>query len=274
MSNLAVLLLPYWIFVSLLVIVATFIDFDHFIIPDEITLGSAAVGRVARVWPCPQLMGEESHALRRCYGRCSSAAVGYGLTLCGRGRRRANWRLAGSASCSRRRKTSSGGAARTKHDAALVIGARDVTPGASIFNPDRKRDEARACIAIPTRARRTKNTRGAVLRLLTTTVVELDGTTTTTLDELETFSGQAAGICFPARGDGFWRREVYRGHRCVPGLEVRCSSPIAAASMIGSVVGHRPCCCERAEGTLAEASLRALPVGWARWCGCLPDRRW
>ncbi len=30
------LVLPYWIFMSL-VIVATFIDFDHFIIPDEIT---------------------------------------------------------------------------------------------------------------------------------------------------------------------------------------------------------------------------------------------
>lgn len=38
-----VLAFPYWIFVSLL-IVATFIDFEHFIIPDEITWGGAVAG--------------------------------------------------------------------------------------------------------------------------------------------------------------------------------------------------------------------------------------
>jgi leader peptidase (prepilin peptidase)/N-methyltransferase len=38
-----VLALPYWILVSLL-IVATFIDFEHFIIPDEITIGGAIAG--------------------------------------------------------------------------------------------------------------------------------------------------------------------------------------------------------------------------------------
>ena len=37
------LALPYWIMASLF-IVATFIDFEHFIIPDEITLGGAAAG--------------------------------------------------------------------------------------------------------------------------------------------------------------------------------------------------------------------------------------
>ena len=38
-----VLAFPYWIFVSLLV-VATFIDFEHFIIPDEITIGGTVAG--------------------------------------------------------------------------------------------------------------------------------------------------------------------------------------------------------------------------------------
>ena len=37
------LALPYWIMVSLF-IVATFIDFEHFIIPDEITIGGAVAG--------------------------------------------------------------------------------------------------------------------------------------------------------------------------------------------------------------------------------------
>lgn len=38
--------IPYWIFISLLV-AATFIDFEHFIIPDEITLGGVAAGVIA-----------------------------------------------------------------------------------------------------------------------------------------------------------------------------------------------------------------------------------
>jgi leader peptidase (prepilin peptidase) / N-methyltransferase len=38
--------IAYWIFVSLLV-VATFIDFEHFIIPDEITIGGTVAGIVA-----------------------------------------------------------------------------------------------------------------------------------------------------------------------------------------------------------------------------------
>src|ERR1041385_6661460 len=38
--------LAYWVFVSL-VIVATFVDFEHFIIPDEITIGGTVVGVIA-----------------------------------------------------------------------------------------------------------------------------------------------------------------------------------------------------------------------------------
>jgi leader peptidase (prepilin peptidase)/N-methyltransferase len=41
-------------------IAATFIDFEHFIIPDEITLGGVAVGFVFS-FLCPQLMGESLH---------------------------------------------------------------------------------------------------------------------------------------------------------------------------------------------------------------------
>ena len=49
------LALPLWTLVSLL-IAATFIDFDHFIIPDELTVGGALFSFVL-----PALMGEESH---------------------------------------------------------------------------------------------------------------------------------------------------------------------------------------------------------------------
>ena len=46
----------FWIFLSLL-IAATFIDFDHLIIPDEITLGGTAAGLLCAIL-VPQLMGE------------------------------------------------------------------------------------------------------------------------------------------------------------------------------------------------------------------------
>ncbi|MEI8234409.1 MAG: prepilin peptidase [Verrucomicrobiota bacterium] len=53
------LALPYWVLAGLL-IAATFIDFDHFIIPDELTLGGVAAGLVFST-ALPQLMGEGSH---------------------------------------------------------------------------------------------------------------------------------------------------------------------------------------------------------------------
>ena len=68
--------LVYWVFISLLV-AATFIDFEHFIIPDEITLGGAAAGIVAS-FIVPQLMLTDVRwiALLTSIG---SAAVGYAL---------------------------------------------------------------------------------------------------------------------------------------------------------------------------------------------------
>jgi leader peptidase (prepilin peptidase)/N-methyltransferase len=51
------LALAYWVFVALL-IVATFVDFEHFIIPDEITLGGVGAGLVASAI-LPQLMSTD-----------------------------------------------------------------------------------------------------------------------------------------------------------------------------------------------------------------------
>ena len=50
--------IAYWVFVSL-VIVATFIDFEHFIIPDQITIGGAIAGIIASVL-VPGLMNTHS----------------------------------------------------------------------------------------------------------------------------------------------------------------------------------------------------------------------
>jgi leader peptidase (prepilin peptidase)/N-methyltransferase len=54
-----VLALPLWILTGLL-IAATFIDFDHLIIPDEITLGGTAAGLILST-AIPSMMGETSH---------------------------------------------------------------------------------------------------------------------------------------------------------------------------------------------------------------------
>jgi leader peptidase (prepilin peptidase)/N-methyltransferase len=74
-----VLAFPYWILVSLFV-VATFIDFEHFIIPDEITWGGVAAGVVLSV-AMPALQGVDSNLMGGVWA-VIGAASGY-FTLWG-----------------------------------------------------------------------------------------------------------------------------------------------------------------------------------------------
>ena len=69
------LALAYWIFAALL-IVATFIDFEHYIIPDEITLGGAAAGIVLSA-ALPGLMDAASW-WQSALLSLGAAALGYG----------------------------------------------------------------------------------------------------------------------------------------------------------------------------------------------------
>jgi leader peptidase (prepilin peptidase)/N-methyltransferase len=68
--------LAYWVFVSLL-IVATFVDFEHFIIPDEITLGGVAAGIIAS-FILPSLMSTDRRLLAVAIS-AGSAALGYAI---------------------------------------------------------------------------------------------------------------------------------------------------------------------------------------------------
>jgi leader peptidase (prepilin peptidase) / N-methyltransferase len=70
------LALCYWVLVALL-ITATFIDFEHFIIPDEITLGGTAAGVVACLL-VPALMGTDSRAMAVVWS-VFAAALGYAV---------------------------------------------------------------------------------------------------------------------------------------------------------------------------------------------------
>jgi leader peptidase (prepilin peptidase)/N-methyltransferase len=71
-----VLALPYFVLVSLFV-VATFIDFEHFIIPDEITWGGAAAGLLLS-FAVPPLQGEQSHLMGGLWSLIGAVA-GWGL---------------------------------------------------------------------------------------------------------------------------------------------------------------------------------------------------
>lgn len=72
----AELAIAYWIFISL-VVAATFIDLEHFIIPDEITIGGIGAGLLAS-FAVPQLMNSTRHFTGLLVS-AGSAALGYVL---------------------------------------------------------------------------------------------------------------------------------------------------------------------------------------------------
>jgi leader peptidase (prepilin peptidase)/N-methyltransferase len=69
----------YWVFISLL-IVGTFIDIDHFILPHEITFGGLALGLLGSTL-APEMMGETTH-LRGLKASVAGACVGALLIWC------------------------------------------------------------------------------------------------------------------------------------------------------------------------------------------------
>jgi len=66
----------YWVFIAL-IIAATFIDFEHFIIPDEITIGGTVAGLLAAI-AIPRLMNTDRR-LMALLTSVASAALGYAL---------------------------------------------------------------------------------------------------------------------------------------------------------------------------------------------------
>ena len=219
-----ILVLPYWIFTAL-VIVATFIDFDHFIIPDEITVGGTVAGVLLSV-VVPAMMGEESHG----YGLMWSlvgAGAGY-LTL---------WGVveAGKLAFGKKRvvlpqaedfvwRRGAEGA-----DAALVIGG--TTDAWSEFF-SREKDEL--VLHCDTLALGGAEHAGATLRCFYNRV-ELEGTTYP-LEGIETFSGRLREFVFPREAMGFGDVKFIA---CI-GAFLGWKSvyfTIAAGSLVGAVVG-------------------------------------
>jgi leader peptidase (prepilin peptidase)/N-methyltransferase len=218
-----ILVLPYWIFVAL-IIVATFIDFDHFIIPDEITVSSVVAG-VLLSFAIPQLMGETSRVLSTVWSLVG-AGVGY-LTLravveAGKlafGRKRVvlpepqkfQWRPNGSG------------------DAELTIGT-DVDLWSEFFS--REKDElVLKCDRLALHGQE----QGEVVLHCFFDRVELGGTAYK-LDAVEEFSGTLREFVFPREAMGLGDVKFIAGIGAFLGWR-SIFFTVAAASLIGSVFG-------------------------------------
>ncbi len=216
---------PYWIFVSLL-IVATFIDFDWFMIPDEITVGGTVAGVLLSL-AMPQLMGEESHASGLAWS-LAGAAAGYGTLRAvvegGKlafGKKRVVlpeavefvWQRAG------------------EHDAEMIIGD-ERERWSEYFNPDRPKDELVLHCDRLTLAGRTHE--NVVLRCFWDRLV-LDGASYE-IEQVETFSGRLREFVFPREAMGLGDVKFIAGIGAFLGWKAVFFT-IAAASMVGSVVG-------------------------------------
>jgi leader peptidase (prepilin peptidase)/N-methyltransferase len=218
-----ILVLPYWIFVGL-IIVATFIDFDYFIIPDEITVSSIVAG-VLLSFSIPQMMDVESHTLAFLWSLLG-AGVGY-----------ATLRLvveAGKLAFGRKRvvlpepqsfawRATGGG------DAELTIGA-DVDVWSDFFS--REKDElVLKCDQLFLAGQE----RGeAVLRCFFDRV-ELAGKAYR-LESVEEFSGTLREFVFPREAMGLGDVKFIAGIGAFLGWRAVFFT-VAAASLIGSVFG-------------------------------------
>ena len=217
-----VLVFPYWIFVSL-VIVATFIDFDHFIIPDEITLGSVGAGLILSL-AIPQLMGETTFVGGLLWSLLG-ATVGYLLL----------WGVveAGKLAFGKKRVVLPETAAftwqHTGEDAEMNIGGEKELWSEYFMRPKDRLILLCEDLHLAGREHATATLSCFWDRL------ELDGQTYP-LDTLETFSGRLKEYIFPREAMGFGDVKFIAGIGAFLGWKAVLFT-VAAASMVGSVVG-------------------------------------
>lgn len=235
-----------------LLIVATFIDIEHFIIPDAITWGGAAAG-VACSTLVPTLMGTDSRPLALLWSLVG-AATGY-LTL---------WGVVegGKILFGRKRipfdKDEPFQWLRDGDDATLTLGAERL-PWSELFN--RESD----VLIIETVAPSHVDGRalpGGPLRLRYNVLIENDGETA--LDSVDSIRGKARAIIIPREAMGFGDVKFIAAIGAFLGWQAVFFT-IFAASIIGSLLGVTAILAKRREWSAKIPFGPYLALGAAIW---------
>lgn len=216
------LALPLWVMVALFV-VATFIDFEHFIIPDEITWGGAAAGIVLSL-AIPLLHGVRS-PLEGAMWAIIGAASGYLLLRM--------VVIAGKAAFGRKRITFEKPVPFTWHrdgDTATLETDGKAEPWAEFF-PDEKAVMRIKCTSLQVEGKKFDNIEVASrYEHLTVKEREYD------LNKLETFSGELTEVYFERDAMGLGDVKFMACIGAFLGWKGMLFT-VVSASMIGAIVG-------------------------------------
>ena len=216
------LALPYWVLLSLFV-VATFIDFDHFIIPDEVTIGGTIAG-LGLSFAIPALMGVESHFAALLWS-ATGAAGGYvllwGVVVAGKavfGRKRIGFNPPAPFSW------------RRDGDSATLTVDGKTEPWAEFF-PDEKAVLRMKCASVEFDGQTHANIEVTSLyEKLTVAGRDYD------LNNVESFSGKFAEVVFERDAMGFGDVKFIACIGAFLGWQA-VAFTVVAASLLGSIVG-------------------------------------
>ncbi|MEO5957873.1 MAG: prepilin peptidase [Opitutaceae bacterium] len=244
------LALPYGVLLSLLV-VATFIDFEHFIIPDEITLGGTVAG-LALSCAIPALMGVESH-LAALLWSAAGAAGGWFLL----------WGvvIAGKAAFGRKRIVFNPPAPftwRREGDSATLTTDDKAEPWAEFF-PDEKAVLRMKCALLEFDGQTHENIE-VTSHYETLTVAGREHS----LNGVETFSGKFHEVFFERDAMGFGDVKFIACIGAFLGWKAVLFT-VVAASALGSVLGLTAIVCGRREWSAKIPFGPYLALGATIW---------